>query len=356
MESESTSPARSFAIGGVTITDDSPAYVIAEIGHNHQGDLETAKNLIRAAATAGVDAVKFQKRDNKNLFTPEIYNAPYASENAFGSSYGEHREALEFGRNEYQELIAEAENEGVAFFATAFDFGSADFLNELDVPAFKVASGDLTNTPLLRYLAEMGRPTIVSTGGGTIKDIDLAVEIFRSRSVSVSVLQCTAGYPPSFDELNLSVISEFRERYPECVIGYSGHDSGIAMGLVSFVVGARIIEKHFTLNRAMKGTDHSFSLEPDGMRKMVRDLSRAREALGDGVKRTYESELAPLRKMGKMIVAKSDLPQGHILSEDDFEYRSAGRGIAPNDAQRLLGKSLRRPVGALTPIVEEDVG
>jgi N-acetylneuraminate synthase/sialic acid synthase len=355
MTSAKNPSTRSFTIGSVTITDDSPAYVVAEIGANHQGDVETAKQMIRAAAAAGADAVKFQKRDNQALFTTEAYNAPYASENAFGATYGEHREALEFGKDEYLELIAESAANKVEFFATPWDFPSVDFLEDLDVPAYKVASCDLTNTPLLRYIASMKRPTIISTGGGTLEAVDRAVEVVLSAGTPLTVMQCTSGYPPRFDELNLSVITTFRERYPEATIGYSGHDSGIAMGLVAYVLGARVIEKHFTLNRAMKGTDHAFSLEPDGLRKMVRDLRRAREALGDGVKRAYESESAPLKKLSKMIVAKNDLAKGHVLSEADFDYRSPGHGIAPADVHLLVGKGLNRDVAALTPILEEDV-
>lgn len=352
----STPPSqRSFTIGHTTITDDSAAYVVAEIGANHQGDLATAKKMIQAAARAGANAVKFQKRDNQALFTPEAYNAPYESENAFGATYGEHREALEFRRDDYLELIEEAKTEGVEFFATPWDFPSVDFLEDLDVPAYKVASCDLTNTPLLRYIAQTGRPTIISTGGGTLEAVDRAADIVQAAGTPLAIMQCTSGYPPEFGELNLNVIATFRERYPDATIGYSGHDSGIAMGLVAYVLGARIIEKHFTLNRAMKGTDHSFSLEPDGLRKMVRDISRAKEAMGDGVKRAYESEAAPLKKLSKMIVAKHDLVAGTVLSEEDFDYRSPGHGVPPADSHLLIGKTLINNVSALTPITQGDV-
>jgi len=355
MTSAESSPSRSFTIGDVTITDSSNAYVVAEIGANHQGEMETAREMIRAAAASGADAVKFQKRDNQALFTREAYDAPYESENAFGATYGEHREALEFGHDEYIELMAEAKANKVAFFATPWDFPSVDFLEGLDVPVYKVASCDLTNTPLLSYIASMGRPTIISTGGGTIEAVDRAVNIVQSFNTPLCVMQCTSGYPPQFNELNLSVIETFRERYPQATIGYSGHDSGIAMGLISYVLGARIIEKHFTLNRAMKGTDHAFSLEPDGLRKMVRDLKRGREAIGDGVKRSYESEAAPLKKLSKMIVAKQELVAGTVLTEEHLDYRSPGHGLPPADAHLVLGKKLVRDLSALEPIVEGDV-
>lgn len=356
MTSAPPASSRSFTMGAATITDDSAAYVVAEIGANHQGDVETARKMIQAAALAGADAVKLQKRDNQALFTPEAYNAPYASENAFGATYGEHREALEFGKDEYVELMKEAKTQGVEFFATPWDFPSVDFLEDLGVPAYKVASCDLTNTPLLSYIAQTGRPTIISTGGGTLEAVDRAVGIVQNAGTPLAVMQCTSGYPPEFGELNLNVIATFRDRYPEVTIGYSGHDSGIAMGLVAYVLGARIIEKHFTLNRAMKGTDHSFSLEPDGLRKMVRDLRRAKDALGDGVKRAYESEIAPLKKLSKMIVAKDSMSAGTLLTEDHFDYRSPGHGVPPAESHLLVGKKLVRDVAALTPITEGDVG
>lgn len=317
---------RNLNIGNTTIDDSSTPYVIAEVGHNHQGSLDTCLQLIRAAAYAGASAVKLQKRDNKNLFTKAAYESPYNSENAFGATYGQHREALEFGLVEYRACQIVAQECNIDFFATAFDFQSADFLINLEVPAIKIASGDLTNHPLLSYISKSGIPMIISTGGGTLPEIEETVDLLAGSKSPYAILQCTAGYPPKYEELNLNVISTLRERFPQTVIGYSGHDSGIAMSLVSYVLGARIIEKHFTLNRAMKGTDHAFSLEPDGLRKLVRDLHRAKLGLGDGVKRKYESENAPLKKMGKSIVAAKNLPKGTVLRLEHFQFKSPGGG------------------------------
>lgn len=345
---------RQFAVADTLITDDTLPFVIAEIGNNHQGDVEIAKQMIRAAAFAGVNAVKFQKRNNKALFTKEAFDAPYASENAFGATYGAHREALEFGKDEYVECIAEAKRNNVIFFGTPWDFSSVDFLEELDVPLFKISSSDLKTLPLLKYVASHKKPVIISTGGGTIEDVDRAVETVLAEGAPLAVMQCTAGYPPRFDELNLSVITTFRERYPNVTIGYSGHDSGISMAMVAYVLGARVIEKHFTLNRAMRGTDHAFSLEPEGMRKMIRDIQRASEAIGDGVKRPYPSEEAPLRKLAKMIVAGKDLPKGHVLTAEDLDYRSPGTGLAPSHAHTIIGKALVHDVNTGQPLSESD--
>jgi N-acetylneuraminate synthase/sialic acid synthase len=324
-------------IGSREIGDHTSCYVIAEIGHNHQGSLEKARELFREAKLAGADAVKLQKRDNRGLYTKAAFDKPYDNENSFGATYGEHREFLEFGRDEYRALQSYAKELGIDFFATAFDIASADFLAALDVPAFKIASGDLKSGPLLEHVARFGKPVVISTGGAVYDDVQRAYETIRAINPQVAVLQCTAGYPAAFEELDLRVISQYRERFPEAVVGFSGHDSGIAMPVAAYVLGARIVEKHFTLNRAMKGTDHAFSLEPVGLRKMVRDLQRTHRALGDGSKKVYESERAPIVKMGKSLVVARDLPAGHVLTPRDIVMKSPGGGIPPYALGSVLG-------------------
>jgi N-acetylneuraminate synthase/sialic acid synthase len=336
--------AGTFRIGQHEIGDHSRCYVIAEIGHNHQGNLDKARELFREAKTAGAHAVKLQKRDNRGLYTRAAYNKPYDNENSFGSTYGEHREFLEFGVHEYKELQAFAAELGVDFFSTAFDLASANFLRELDVPAYKVASGDLKSTPLLRHVASFGKPIIVSTGGATIEDVQRAYDAIMPINQQLAILQCTAGYPAAFEELDLRVISTYRDRFPGAVIGFSSHDNGIAMPVAAYILGARIVEKHFTLNRASKGTDHAFSLEPLGLRKMCRDLERTHKALGNGVKKIYESEKAPIIKMGKSLVVARDLPSGHILGPNDIVMKSPGGGIPPYDLNKVLGRVTLRPL------------
>jgi N-acetylneuraminate synthase/sialic acid synthase len=328
-------------VGPDTITDDSDCYVIAEIGHNHQGDIEKAKQLFREAKAAGASAVKLQKRDNRSLYTREMYDKPYENENSFGPTYGAHREALEFGWDEYRELQVCANELGVTFFATAFDLPSADFLAALDMPAYKIASGDVRNIPLLRHVARLQKPMIVSTGGASLEDVQRVYETVMPINPQLCLLQCTAAYPAEFAELDLRVIQTYRECFPGVVVGLSGHDNGIAMAVVAYVLGARVIEKHFTLNRAMKGTDHAFSLEPPGLRKMVRDLRRTRIAMGDGVKKVYSSEAAAVVKMGKKLVAARDLPEGSVLTEQDLAVKSPGDGLPPQEVHRVVGRVLR---------------
>jgi N-acetylneuraminate synthase/sialic acid synthase len=342
--------AREFRIGGKVVTKDSPSYVIAEVGHNHQGDIEKCKAIFKAAAEVGADAVKIQKRDNKALFTREMYDSHYDSENAYAPTYGEHRDKLEFNDEQYTELKKYAESLGLLFFSTAFDSSSGEMLERLGVQAYKIASGDLTNLRLLRQIASYGKPIIVSTGGGTLEEVRRAYETIMPINSNLCIMQCTSGYPPAHEELNLRVIETFEREFPDIIIGFSSHDSGIAMPLVGYMLGARVFEKHFTLNRTWKGTDQAFSLEPSGLRRVVRDLERTRIALGDGIKRPYPSESSPLSKMVKRVVAIRDLPEGTRIGEEHLAFKiPVGRKITPEtlrpfEADQLIGKVLKRAV------------
>jgi sialic acid synthase len=347
---------RRLRIDGVEIDDGGECYVIAEIGHNHQGDIGIAKRLIDAAKECGVDAVKLQKRSNRALYTRDFYDQPYDNELSFGRTYGQHREALELSADDYRELLRHAREVGVTLFATAFDFESADLLAELDVPAFKFASGDLRNTPLQRHVAAFGKPMLLSTGGGTMEDVERAVDAILPLNEQLCVLQCTAAYPASVEDLNLNVITTLRERFPSLVIGLSDHQNGIAMAVVAYMLGARVIEKHFTLDHALKGRDHAFSLMPEGMRRLVRDLHRVPAALGEATKRPLPIEADPLEKMGKKLVAARELELGHVLAASDLAIKSpADGGLPPYELDRLVGRPLRRPVAFEDFVTFDDV-
>ena len=334
---------RELNIAGKRIADDSPAWIIAEVGHNHQGSVEKCKQIFKSAAECGVNAVKLQKRDNKALFTHAMYKSPYIGTNAFGPTYGAHREALELGWDEYVELKGYAEALGLVFFATAFDIPSADFLEKLGVPCFKIASGCLTDLPLIRHVASYGKPMLISTGGGTPQDVKRVYHTVKQTTCPFALLQCTASYPASPEEMNLRVIETYRNAFPETVIGLSDHYNGIADGPLAFALGARIFEKHFTINRAWKGSDQAFSLEHEGMRRFVRDIQRTPALLGDGIKRVYESEAAGMYKMAKGLVPTEDFPAGHVLQPGDLESRSP-LGLPPWKADKLYGRQLREPL------------
>jgi len=336
---------REMIVEGAVINDDSDVFTIAEIGHNHQGDMDKAKAMFRAAKECGCTSVKLQKRDNRALYTQAMYDEPYNSENAYAETYGAHREHLEFNEEQYKELLAYAKELGLIFFSTAFDIPSADLLERVGVPCYKIASGDLKTIPLIQHVARFGKPMFISTGGGTMEDVERMYEAVAPINDQICILQCTSGYPPPFEELNIRVIETYRNAFPDAVIGFSSHDNGIAMPLIGYMLGARVVEKHFTLNRAWKGTDQAFSLEPAGMRRVVRDLQRARIALGDGVKRAYESEKKPIMKMAKKLVAARDLPAGRVLTEADITFKSpADGGLPPYLIGDFIGRTLSVPL------------
>ncbi len=292
---------RELLLDGRLINDDSPCYVIAELGGNHGGSVETACQMIQAAADAGADAIKLQKRDNETLYSRALLDAPYDNENSYGPTYGAHRAVLEFTAENYAACRAAAKKHQISWFATAFDEASVDFLLLAGSPALKIASGGLTDHALLRYAASFGRPILLSTGGGTLGDIHRAVDSLGD--CPHALLHCTASYPLVPREANLRVIGKLRQDFPNTVIGFSSHHPGIALSLVAYAFGARILEHHFTLNRASKGTDHGFSLEPKGLQTLVEDLEKARIAIGDGVKVFYESEKKPIAKMRRVRTA-----------------------------------------------------
>lgn len=335
---------RQIVLGDYTINDDSDCFVIAEVGHNHQGSVEKAMKIFDEAKHAGANAVKLQKRNNKELYTEEMYNSSYTSDSSFGLTYGAHREALEFGWEEYVELQQYAKELGLHFFATAFDFSSVDFLEKLNVPYYKIASGDLVNVPLLKYVAKTGKPILISTGGGEMQDVQRAHDVITAESVDLAILQCTATYPCEPEDMNLNVITTFRQKFPNNIIGLSDHQSGIDMALVAFTLGARIIEKHFTLNRAWKGTDHAFSLAPVGMNKLIRGLQRARVALGSSEKKPSEKESRYLYKMSKKLVAAYDLKKGEVLTQANIAIKSPGGGIPPYEIDNVIGLTLKQDI------------
>lgn len=344
---------KSFNVGKNIVGQEGPCYVIAEIGNNHQGELKTALNMIKVAAGMGVNAVKFQKRDNKALFTSAMYNKPYDNENSYGATYGEHRDYLEFDMEEYIELKKCADENDVDFMVTPFDHPSVDFLEKLGIDAYKIASADITNTPLIEYVAKTGKPMFVSTGAATLNEIRLAYEMVLRHNNKLCLLHCTAGYPTEYENLNLKVITALRQSFPEAVIGYSGHDNGILAPSLAYMLGATVVEKHFTLNRAWKGTDHKFSLEPTGLHKMVRDLRRIDVSLGDGVKELEKFEVDARKKMGKSLYAARNLKSGTVITTKEVVVKSPGGGIPPYRLNDFIGKKLLVDLPAEMPFSEE---
>ena len=285
-------------IGDRRVGVNEPAYVVAEIGINHNGDLGLARKLIAAAAAAGCDAVKFQKRTVDVVYSAEELARP--RESPFGETNGDLKRGLEFGADEFAAIDEYCRVLGIAWFLSCWDEASVDFAEQFDPPCYKIASASLTDDDLLRHHRKQGRPVILSTGMSDLDEIDHAVEVLGTDDLVI--LHATSTYPSAPEELNLSVIPALRERYG-VPIGYSGHEVGLATTLAARVLGACMIERHITLDRAMWGSDQAASVEPLGFQRMVRDIRAVESALGDGEKVVYDTEI-PIREKLRRVGAK----------------------------------------------------
>lgn len=286
---------RAVAIGGRAIGPGHPALIVAEIGINHNGSLDLALQLIAAAAAAGCHAVKFQKRTVERVYSAAALAAP--RESPFGTTTGDLKRGLELHAIDYAAIAAACRDAGVMWFASCWDEASVDFIERFNPPCYKVASPCLTDHELLRHHRATGRPILLSTGMSTLDEIDAAVEVLgRDQLV---LMHCTSTYPSEPGELNLRAIPALAERYG-VPVGYSGHEVGLAASVGAAALGAVVIERHLTIDRAMWGSDQAASVEPQGFARLVKDVLAIERALGDGVKRVYESELPALRKLRRV--------------------------------------------------------
>ena len=277
------------------VGDGEPRFIIAEIGINHNGDVDTAKKLIDVAAKAGCDAVKFQKRTIDVVYTKEELEKP--RENPFGDTNGDLKRGLEFGEKEYGEIDNYCKEKGIIWFASPWDEASVDFLEKFDVPCYKIASASITDDNLLKHIKSKGKPIIMSTGMSTIGQIDHAVDVVGKENLIM--LHCTSTYPSKIEELNLSAIPELKDKFG-VPIGYSGHEVGVQTSVMAALLGACVIERHITLDRAMWGSDQAASLEPKGLQTMVRDIRLIPDALGNGKKVVYDSEKPIIKKLRRV--------------------------------------------------------
>ena len=277
-------------IGGKVIGENQPHYIIAEIGINHNGSLETAKKIIDNAVNCGVDAVKFQKRTVEVVYTPEELARP--RENVFGPTNGDLKHGLEFGLEEYAEIDNHCKRKGTHWIASCWDEESVDFIEQFNPPAYKIASASLTDENLLRHHRKYGRPIIISTGMSSMEEIEHAVDVLGSDNLVIC--HSTSTYPAKNEELNLKVIKTLLDKFP-VPIGYSGHEVGPYPSLVAGVFGAQVIERHITVDRSLWGSDQAASLEPRAFESLVKYLRNLESILGDGVKKVYDSEI-PIRE------------------------------------------------------------
>ncbi len=319
--------------------------VIAEAGVNHNGDMDIARRLIDAAVAAGADYVKFQTFKAERLVTRSAEKAEYQKNHTeVAESQFEMLRRLELSETMHTELIRHCASRGIKFLSTGFDIKSLDFLAGLDMPVFKVPSGEITNLPYLRHIGGLGRPIILSTGMSTLAEIGDAINVLEQVNVlrsDITALHCTTEYPAPIEEVNLLAMNTIRDTFG-VQVGYSDHTKGIEIAIAAVAMGACLIEKHFTLDRGLPGPDHEASLEPEELKVMVSAIRNVELAMGDGVKRPTASEIPNIRIARKSIVAARTIRTGDFYTQDNLAIKRPGNGVSPMRLDEMLGRIAER--------------
>lgn len=325
-------------IGNKIIGEDTPVFIIAEAGVNHDGSLEMAKQMIDAAKEAGCDAVKFQSFTAKNLLS-----------NAVSNDIFQMLQGLELSRKAHSILSEYARKMDIIFLSTPFDEEQTDMLEEISIPAFKIPSGELTNHPLLKYIAKKKKPVLLSCGMANMEEIAEAVEIIRKENHQLILLQCTTSYPCPFEEANLMVIQNLHHAFG-VLVGYSDHTLGTTAAIVAVSLGARVIEKHFTLDMTLPGPDHKASIEPAQLKEFVQKIREAEQCIGKAQKVLVSSEITARQQVRKGITAKKNIAQGEIITSEMICMKRPAIGILPAHIDLILGKKARVDIAENEPI------
>ena len=334
---------------GREVGDGCPCFVIAEIGQNHNGQLNLAKKLIDMAARCKADAVKFQKREISWELTKEAYDRPYEGPNSFGSTYGIHREYLELDESQHRELKEYAQACGLVYFCTPCDPPSVDMLERIGNPIYKIASRDVTNIPLLKHLAKTGKPVILSSGMSSLEEITEAIEAFEGSACDLTLMQCISEYPAKPENVNLRAMKTMRDQF-DLLVGLSDHTSGVVTGVAGANIGAFAVEKHITMSRAMNGTDHAAALEEEGLRRLVQYIRVCELAMGDGKKEFNPVAQKAKEKLARSLVSKTEIPVGTVLTEDMLVMKSPGTGLAWNQRDQITGRKANVTIPAETTL------
>lgn len=340
-------------LDGINIGGDYPTYIIAEIGQNHNGEVNLAKRLIDMSVDCGANAVKFQKRDIPSELTKEAYEKPYDNPNSFGKTYGEHRMFLELDESQHLELREYASAKGITYFCTPCDVPSVKLMERINCPFYKVASRDLTNIPLLESLGKTNKPVIISTGMASMEDIDTAIETLQLGKDKLIIMQCTSQYPCALENVNLKAMDTLKDKFG-FITGFSDHTSGVVISTAAAVMGAPIIEKHVTLDRTMKGTDQPGSLEKAGLYKLVEYIRACELAIGDGIKAVNPVTEASKIKLARSVTSSRNIKKGEVLNEEMICLKSPGDGIKWVNREQVLGKTAAKDIEADSTIREAD--
>ena len=316
-------------------------FFIAEVGQNHQGNLKIALDYVDVFSNLGASAIKFQMRNNKNLFANEAYNQIYNSKNAFDEVYGKHRDKLELSYNDFKKIKKRCLEKKVYFMATPFDEDSLDKLCKIGVDIIKIASFDLGNLSLIDNIAKRKKPVVISIGGGQTKHVENSIKILKKYNKNLAILHCNSEYPTPYKNLGLENISVLKKKYKNFVIGSSDHFNGILSGPVAYMLGARVFEKHVTFNRSWKGTDHIFSLMPEGFRKFVRDIKRTPHMLKMKKKSLIGKEEV-FKKLGKSLVLRNGLKKNSKIKLEDLTGKIFIKNYIPvRDSFKIIGKKTK---------------
>ncbi len=335
------------------IGSNQPCYIIAEIGINHNGQLELAKKLVDAAVEAGVNAVKFQKRSLRDLYRNDVLEDPNIDSQGLEILIQVLHE-VELKDSDYEELIKYCKEKKITFLCTPWDKPSVDFLEKFDLPAYKIASADMTNFPLLQHTAQTKKPLIISTGMSLLEEIEKTVFFLKEKNINFILLHCNSTYPAPIDTLNLTLIPVLHSKFG-VPIGYSGHESGIIGTLTAANMGAIVIERHITLDKTMEGLDQAASLNPDEFKMLVKYIRESEKAKGKPIKKMTRGEILQKEVLAKSIVCISDIDEGDIFSEENLGVRGPSKGLSPQHYYELLGKKSKRKIQTDQYIQDNDL-
>ena len=347
-----------FKIQNKMVGDGHPLFFIAEAGVNHNGSVKLGKKLIDIAVDAKADAVKFQTFKTENIITPKAPKSTYHVETTGSDNDQTWYELLktqEMSKKMHVELIDYCNKKGIIFLSTPYDEESADLLEDLDVQAFKIASTDTNNIPLLRYIARKGRPMIISTAMATMDEVENAVYSVREeRLADIAVLQCTGSYPARLSSSNLHVMQTYREKL-HCIVGYSDHTPDLINPVATTAMGAKVYEKHFTIDKTLPGPDHRMSLDPEELRQTVKAIRNTELALGNSEKKVLNDEKENRLKLRKSLIAIRKIKKGKVIDKKSVAIMRPGTGISPQLYYTVLGKVSKRDIEKFTPLQNEDI-
>lgn len=329
-------------LGNVEVGPGHPPYIIAEVGSNHNGDMNLCRDLIDAAAETGAHAVKFQSWTDKSLIAEEEYerNTTYSDKKKHFGSLREMVTAYQLTSEQHAQAHARCRQKGIAFCSTPFSPEEVDLLESLNVPFYKIASMDVVHLPLLRYVARKKKPVVISTGMATMGEVEQAVDTIRAEgNDQIVLLHCISIYPPEYETIHLRNMETLQRAF-ECPVGFSDHTLGTAIPLAAIAIGACIIEKHFTLDQDMEGWDHAISANPEQMRTIVQEGKNIVAALGSSRRTVSNAEMEKRKKFRRSLVMRQALSKGHVLSESDFDAKRPGLGVAPDQVQYVVGRTL----------------